>query len=182
MDVRAAAAGVSAAAVHLSHEFATIRQRHQRLRAKRRATVQVNARMSGPLTQRRAGVRRQWQQQVQTEKCADVRRNVVEKERWLPLVAECKIQTPIAIYVCNRNGPRDHRFGETDFGTDVVVTSIGGAHEECIQILAAQVRTRLKAWPKTRVVNNAAVARAERLQFGPPVDFALDEAHGLNRL
>src|ERR1019366_407893 len=182
VNIRAATTGVSAAAVHLRDKFATVRQRHQRLCANRRATVQVNSRMAGPFAQRRIGIGSERQQQVQAEKRSGVRRNIVEKVRWLPLVAEREIKSSVAIHVRERDGLGDHRFGETDFAADVVVTSVGGAHEERIQILTAQVRARLEARPQSRVVNNPTVARAERLQFGPAIYFSFDEADGLDRL
>ena len=132
----AAAAGVAGAAVNLGNQLATVRQHHQRLRANRRAAVQINSRMSGPFAQRRAGLGRQRQQQMQSEKRAGVRRNVVVKVRRLPLIGEQEVQPPVAVHVGERDASADHRLGKADFGADVVVTPVGGAHEERIQVSA----------------------------------------------
>src|ERR1019366_152221 len=111
VNVRAAAAGMSAATVHLRHEFAAVRQRHQRLRANRRATMQVNSRMAGPFAQWRTGIGSERQQQMQAEKRAGVGRGVMEKIRRLPLVAKRKVQTSVAIHVGERDGLRGWRRG-----------------------------------------------------------------------
>src|ERR1035438_1743557 len=120
---------------------------------------------------------------MQTEKRAGVGRNVVVKIGRLPLIGNQKVQATVTVHVGERNAPADHRLGEADLGTDVVKTSIGGAHKKRIQVvLAAQVRARLEARPQTRVMDNAGIARAKRLQFRPAIYFSLDEADGLYRL
>src|SRR5262249_23286440 len=105
---------------------------------------------------------------------------VLEEVRWPPLIRRYKIQPPVAVNVGNGNASTDHGFRKAKQRPDVVIPSVGTAHEERITVTPAQIRSGSEAGPEARIVDDLVVARAERLQFGPPIYFSLDEPAGLD--
>ena len=61
-----------------------------------------------------------------------------------------------------------------------MIAPIGAAHEERIPIVSAQIGAGPEAGPEARIVDDLVVAGAERLQFGPAIDFPFDKPAGLH--
>src|SRR5262249_1504801 len=91
-----------------------------------------------------------------------------------------KIQSPIAVNVRGGDASTDHRFGQAESRSDVVVTPVATAHEKRVPIVPAQIGAGSKARPKARIVDDLVVAGAEGLEFGPAVDFSFDKPAGLH--
>src|SRR5678815_1343630 len=119
-------------------------------------------------------------EKAQTKKGGRLGRFVPKEVRGTPLVGAHKIQSSIAINIGDRDASTNHRFGQSNKRSNVVVSSISAAHEERIRVMPTQIRTRSEAGPEARIVDDLVVTRAERLQLGPAIDFALNEPARLN--
>src|SRR6185503_11661291 len=74
----------------------------------------------------------------------------------------------------------DHRFVESDLRGDVIVAPIRRTDEERVDIMPTQISAGFEGWPKLRIVDDFVVARPERLEFRPAIDFSFDKPDGLN--
>src|SRR5437763_16562138 len=92
---------------------------------------------------------------MQTQKPTSLLGLIMIKERRAPLIRQGKIQPPIAVNISQSNAFADHGFGEAEFGADIIVTSIGSAHKERIQIMAAEIRAQFEIRPKPGIRNDA---------------------------
>src|SRR5438876_11168641 len=180
VDIGTTAARVAAAAIDLRDQFMAVWQAHGGGGAEGRPAWGVAARMAGAFGQGSWLLSCDWEQQVQSEESSGVRRFIVEKEGGLPLVGENEIEAAVAIDIGQSNAFADHRFGEPDFGSDVIVPPIGGADKERIRIVAAQVSAGFEVGPESWIVNDAIVTGAQGLQLGPAINVAFDKANGLD--
>ena len=179
VNVGAALARVAAAAIDQGDAFAPIGQMHGDHCAYRRPGAQTALSMTighGRLFSHVIS-----EQDVEAEELSGRRCVIVIEERWSELVRDHKVEPAIAIDVGGRDAAADHWFGEAELRGDVVEASVVAPDEEWIAIVSAEVRAGLEVWPEARVMNDLIVARAERLEFGPAVDFSFDETHGLDR-
>src|SRR5579875_2833870 len=73
----------------------------------------------------------------ESEKLARIRTFIVHENRWLPLIRNRIIQPAIAIYVGNSDAAADVTLAQSDLARKIVITAVGGPHEERIMIVAA---------------------------------------------
>src|SRR5204862_4544536 len=96
------------------------------------------------------------------------------------LLGEREVEPAVAVHVSGGDAAADHRLAEADERADVVVAAVVAADEERIEVVAAQVGAGFEVWPEPGVMDHLIVAGSKGLEFGPAVDFSLDETDGLD--
>src|SRR5947209_11625335 len=171
MKIRAALAGMSAAAIYLRGKLAPIRKLDHRSRSECRPAIEIGSGMSGALPEYR-GPTLHRQHQMQSEKRSLRGAFIFVEVRIAPLIGDDEVQPPVAVYVGNCDSARICRNSEPGFLGNVVIAMIGSLHEECSLVVAAHIVTRLEPRPQPRIVNQAVIRCSLRLQFRPAIDLA----------
>src|SRR5712692_2366717 len=97
-------------------------------------------------------------------------------KRRLPLIRYGVVQPAIAIHIRHGDPSTHHRLPNPDLVGDVLEPAAPVAHEKRLGVVPADIVPGLEARPETRIGHELVVGGAERLQFRPAVDLALEEA------